>query len=144
VSESKPLVKQTKPAVIAEEPKSLKEAEIIGVSGKVPYCYHCKTKAHAIEVCHVTMYCDICASYYHVRPRCPKFWAVKLAAMSCGYVMEGLGFFHIPYELSHKQHSESRTVLIRVLDGNLSIHNVVSELKRLILGSDMECGGHCR
>jgi hypothetical protein len=87
-----------------------------------------------MEVCHVEMYCDIYASKDHVRQRCPKFQAVKLASLPCGYDVEGLGFFHIPYELSQKQRSESRTALIRVLDGNLSIHQVISELERLIRG----------
>jgi hypothetical protein len=48
--------------------------------------------------------------------------------------VEGLGFFHIPHKLSHKQSSESWSALIRVLDGHLSSHNVVSELERLTLG----------
>jgi hypothetical protein len=54
--------------------------------------------------------------------------------MPCGFAVEGLGFFHIPHELSQKQRNESRSALIRVLDGDLSIHNVVAELERLIPG----------
>jgi hypothetical protein len=80
------------------------------------------------------MYCDICVSHDHVRLRCPKFQAVKPAAIPCGYVVEGLGFFHVPFEFSHKQRSESRFALIRVMDGHLSSHHVVSELERLIPG----------
>jgi hypothetical protein len=30
--------------------------------------------------------------------RCPKVRAVKGAAMPCGFIVEGLGFFHIPHE----------------------------------------------
>jgi hypothetical protein len=45
------------------------------------------------------MYCDICASHHHVQPRCPKFWAIKIAAVLCGYAVEGPGFFHIPHEI---------------------------------------------
>jgi hypothetical protein len=39
------------------------------------------------------MYCDIFASHDHVRPRCPKFWAVRLVKVQCGFAVEGLGFF---------------------------------------------------
>lgn len=46
--------------------------------------------------------------------------------------MEGLGFFHIPYIVSQKQRNESKTAMIRVTDGELSIPNVNSELVRLI------------
>jgi hypothetical protein len=62
VTEPKSMLKQSKAAALAEERESSKQAEIRGTSGKVPYCYRCKTKDHAIEVCHATMYCDICAS----------------------------------------------------------------------------------
>jgi hypothetical protein len=62
VTEPEPLPMQTKTVVPNDEPESSKKAEIRGGSGKVPYCYRCKTKGHAIEVCHATMYCDICAS----------------------------------------------------------------------------------
>jgi hypothetical protein len=137
VSDPEPALQQSKGIVTADVPESSKQAKIRGSSGKVPYCYRCKTKGHAIEVCHAPMYCDICALQDHVRPRCPKLWAVKLPAMpcgTCGFAVEGLRFFHIPHELSQKQRNESRSTLIRVLDGSLSIHNVVSELKRLIPG----------
>jgi hypothetical protein len=80
------------------------------------------------------MFCDICAAHDHVRPRCPKFRAPKLAAVSCGYVVEGFGFFHVPHEISMRQRNEARTSLIRVFDGYLSVHNVISELERLIPG----------
>jgi hypothetical protein len=58
-----------------EGPESSKHADVRGNSGKIPHCYHYKTKGHPIEVCHAEMYCDICASHDHVHPRCPKFRA---------------------------------------------------------------------
>jgi hypothetical protein len=85
----------TKLGLMIERPDTSKQGEIRGSSGKVPYCYQYKTKGHAIEVCHASTYCDICASHDHVRPRCPKFRAVRLAAMMCGFAVEGLGFFHM-------------------------------------------------
>jgi hypothetical protein len=92
-------------------------------------------KGHAIEVCHANMYCDICASQDHVRLRCPKFWAARLAAVPCGYAVEGLGFFHVPFELSQQHRNETHSALISVFDGSLSVQNVVFELERLIPGT---------
>jgi hypothetical protein len=115
-------------------PESSKQGEIRGGSGKVPYCYRCKTKGHANEVCHASMYCDVCASHDHVRPRCPKFRAVRLVAMTCGFAVEGHGFFHIHHDASHQQCNEARLALISVFDGSLTVQNVISELESLILG----------
>jgi hypothetical protein len=85
-----------------------------------------KPKVKAIDVCHAMMFCDICASHDHVRPRYPKFRAPKLAVVPCGYVVEGLGFFHVPHEISMRQRNEARTMLIMVFDGYMSVHNVIS------------------
>jgi hypothetical protein len=129
-----PVEKVTKSGLMIEGPESSKQGEIRGSSGKVSYCYRCKTKGHAIEVCHARMYRDICASHDHVRPRCPKFRAVRLAAMLCGFAVEGLGFFHIQHEISQQQRNEARTALISVVDSSLTAPNVISELERLIPG----------
>jgi uncharacterized 2Fe-2S/4Fe-4S cluster protein (DUF4445 family) len=102
--------------------------------GKNPYCFRCKTKGHVIEECHAIMYCDICESLDHSRVRCPKYRPVKGVAMSCGFAVEGLGFFHIPHETSVKQRTEACTALISVSDGEMSIQSVISELQRLIPG----------
>jgi hypothetical protein len=115
VMEVEPSVNQSKPVAMIEGPESSKQGEVRGNSGK--------TKGHAIEVCHATMYCDICASHDHVRLRCPKFKVVKLAAVPCGYTMEGLRFFHIPYESSQRQRSKAHTALISVFDGILTVPN---------------------
>jgi hypothetical protein len=49
------------------------------------------------------MFCGVCESMDHVQVRCPKVRAVNGAAVPCGFAVEGLGFFHIPYESSVKQ-----------------------------------------
>jgi hypothetical protein len=112
--EAQPKEQQFNQVAKFEGPKSSNQAEGRGLSGKVSYCYRCKTKGHALEECHATMFCDICVSHGHMRLRCPKFRATKLGAVPCCY--------------------EACTMLIRVFDGNLSVHNVISELKRLIPG----------
>jgi hypothetical protein len=102
--------------------------------GKVAYCFRSKTKGHAIEECHAEMYCDICESRDHIRPRCPKFRAAKQAAVPCGYAVEGLGFFHIAHDAIHKHKKDDRAALIKITDGVLTIPNVISELERSIPG----------
>jgi hypothetical protein len=119
---------------MAEVPESSKQGEFRGGCGKVPYCYRCKTKGHAIEVCHENMYYDICASHDHVQPRYPKFQVVRQLAVPCGFAVEGLGFFHIHHEISQRQCNEARTTLISVFDGCLTVQNVIVELERLIPG----------
>jgi hypothetical protein len=68
-----PVEKLSMPTLLIEGPESSKQGESRGGNSKVTYCYMCKTKGHAIEVCHAMMYCDICASHDHAHPRCPKF-----------------------------------------------------------------------
>jgi hypothetical protein len=53
------------------------------------------------------MFCDICESPDHARLSCPKFRAAKGAMMPCGFVVEGLGFFHIPHVALAKQCTEA-------------------------------------
>jgi hypothetical protein len=81
-------------------PKSSKNAARKESSVKVPYCFYCKTKGHAIEECHAARYCDICESQDHVKPRCPKFRAIKGSVVPCRYAVAGLGFFHVTHEES--------------------------------------------
>jgi hypothetical protein len=77
---------------------------------------------------------EVCDSLDHIKPCCPMFRAVKLPATSCGYAIEGLGFFYIPHDGSVKQRLDARAALIQVIEGNLTVHEVVSELERLIPG----------
>jgi hypothetical protein len=127
--------KEAKPASAVDVPELSKQGEVRGSSGKIPYCFRCKTKGHAIKVCHANMYCDICASHDHVRPRCPIFRAVRLPAVPCGFAVEGLVFFHIHHELSLHQWNEARSAMISMFDGNMSAQNVILELERLIPGA---------
>jgi hypothetical protein len=102
--------------------------------GKIPYCFRCKTKGHAIEDCHAEMFCEICESRDHIKPRSPKFRADKMDVVPRGYDVEGLGFFHIAHDASLKHKSAECITLIKITDGVLSILNVISELQRLIPG----------
>jgi hypothetical protein len=104
------------------------------ISGKMPYCFHCKTKGHAIEACFASMHYEICESKDHFKPRCPKFRATKMGAVPCGYAVEGLGFFHILNGIVSKNGTDAHSALIRVIEGELSAQGVVAELQRLIPG----------
>jgi hypothetical protein len=68
-----------------------------------------------------------------MKTRCPKWRGDKPAALTCGYVVDGLVFFHIPHATTQQQRDEFQSALIRVMDGALSIPNVISELQCLIL-----------
>jgi hypothetical protein len=127
--------KGSKQASVIDVPETSKHGEVRGNSVKMPYCFYCKTKGHAIEVCHTNMYCDICVSHDHVRLRCPMFRAVRLPTVPCGFAVEDLGFFHIQHEQSLHQRNEACSALISVMDGSLNVQNVTSELERLIPGT---------
>jgi hypothetical protein len=65
--------KLTKPTETQEMLESSQQAARRDSGDKMPYCYRCKTKGHTIEVCHAEMFCDICESRDHIKPKCPKF-----------------------------------------------------------------------
>jgi hypothetical protein len=102
-------------------------------NNNVPYCWCCFTKGHAIADCTMTMYCLICNCNEHVKERCPKWQSEKPSAVTCGYAVEGMQFFQIPHVTSEQQKNDSQTAIIQVIDGALSIPNMISELERLIL-----------
>lgn len=53
----------------------------------------------------------------------------------CGYVVDGLGFFHIPFNGKTKNQSESKAAIVNVLEGSMTEMQVVVELERLLPGS---------
>jgi hypothetical protein len=65
--------------------------------GKQPYCFRCLTKGHVMQVCLAMLYCEICRSKAHNTDRCLQFWGDKTNALTCGYTVDGLGFFYIPH-----------------------------------------------
>ncbi|TVT98286.1 hypothetical protein EJB05_56418, partial [Eragrostis curvula] len=117
----------------ADVPESSDQAATKGSSGnKAPYCYRCYTKGHAIKDCTADCYCEIHDNNEHDTIRCPTFRGTKITPKLCGYAVEGLGFYHIPYTVTHKHKSESQTALIKVSKGNMNSSQVTSELERLV------------
>jgi hypothetical protein len=91
------------------------------------------------------MHYEVCDCLNHIKPRCLMFRVAKLPVTPCGYVVVGLGFFYIPHDGSVKQKTDARVSLIRVMEGNLAVNEVVSELEWLIPGDwswKVEDAGH--
>jgi hypothetical protein len=81
-----------------ETPSSAQgEARDQAVINKHPYCYRCLTKGHPKE-CTRQLFCDIYVKVQHMsrKLRCPLYKkASKLYAVTCGYAVDGLGFYYI-------------------------------------------------
>jgi hypothetical protein len=90
-------------------------------TGKVPYCFRCKTKGHAIESCNTTMHCEICDIRDHFKSQCTKFQTVKHGAVPCGYDVEGLGFFHISHDIVSKNDNDAHSAMIHVTERNFQL-----------------------
>lgn len=101
----------SKPTSTNEKPESStqgekKEVEKKDNNGKLPYCYRCLTKGHAMKDCDAEMYCEICVSKAHITDRCQRYRAARLAATPCGYAVDGLEFYYISHNAAPKQHGE--------------------------------------
>ncbi|KAJ1255690.1 hypothetical protein BS78_07G089300 [Paspalum vaginatum] len=108
--------------------------EIQGASqGKnKPYCYKCLTEGHKITECTTVLSCDMCGSDEHVTKACASSKHTKPTALPCGYAVEGLGFYYIPYLGDQLSPSDSVAAMVRVIEGTMSVENVIAELQRLV------------
>jgi hypothetical protein len=61
---------------------------------------------------------------------------VQPAATPCGYAVDGLGFYYIPYIGVQKNKIEEKTATVRVIDGSLTANQLAVELQRLLLGKN--------
>jgi hypothetical protein len=91
--------KQEKEEPSKEVAESSAQCEAQGNNAiNIPYCYRCLTRGNAKEECNVQLFCDICESISHVKGRCLLLKKAKnLYAMTCGYAIDGLGFYYIPH-----------------------------------------------
>jgi hypothetical protein len=101
-------------------------------SGKQPYCYRCLTKGHTMQGCTAKLFCDICRTEAHNSGRCPVFRGDKPGALTCGYAVDGLGFYYIPHAPRQKNKDDSHSALVRVTSCFLSQEQIASELGRLV------------
>jgi hypothetical protein len=98
--------------------------------GKPPYCYSCLSRGHPKVECTTQLVCEICDSTSHVKARCTQHKkAVKSFAMTCGYAVDGLGFYYIPHSAVPRNKEASKTVVIKVIQGNLTVAQVQAEME---------------
>jgi hypothetical protein len=84
----------------------------------IPCCYRCLTRGHNKEECNVQLFCDICESNALVKGRCPLLKKVKnMYAMTCGYVVDSLGFYYIPHSQTTRPRVEAKATIIQVIEG---------------------------
>ena len=55
-------------------------------------------------------------------------------AIPCGFAVEGLGFYYIPYTEKQKNKTESRDAVVTISEGSLTAAQVTVELERLLPG----------
>jgi hypothetical protein len=54
--------------------------------------------------------------------------------MTCGYAVDGLGFYYIPHAAPIKNKGNTKAALIRVVEGSLNATQVTAEMERLVSG----------
>jgi hypothetical protein len=95
----------------------------------------CLGRGHAKETCEVELLCDIYESHAHVRARCPAYKkAIKSFEMTCGYGIDGLGFYYIPHASSIKNKGDTKATIIRVIEGTMTGSQVTAKMERLVPG----------
>uniref|UniRef100_K3ZCU6 CCHC-type domain-containing protein n=1 Tax=Setaria italica TaxID=4555 RepID=K3ZCU6_SETIT len=100
-----------------------------------PYCYRCLTKGHINTQCTTQISCALCVTDTHVTKACPQAKVAKQTASLCGYAVDGLGFYHIPYNGKLKAQPESKAAVVKVIEGSMTANNIAVELERLLPGS---------
>jgi hypothetical protein len=119
------------PAKEVAESSAQGEALAINATNNA-YCYRL-TRGHPKEECDVNLFCDVCESTTHVKGRCPMFKKVKnLYAITCGYFVDGLGFYYIPHSAPIKPRAEAKTTTICVIEGEMTAMQVKTEMERLV------------
>jgi hypothetical protein len=74
--------------------------------------------------------CEICVSTSHVKACCLLHKkAVKTFAMTCGYAVDGLGFYYIPHSAVPRNKEASKLAVIKVIQGALSVTQVQAEME---------------
>jgi hypothetical protein len=53
-------------------------------------------------------------------------------ALSCGYAVDGLGFYYIPSSVGVRPRAVVKTALVRVVEGNMNVMQIRMELERLV------------
>ncbi|WVZ93689.1 hypothetical protein U9M48_039650 [Paspalum notatum var. saurae] len=99
-----------------------------------PYCYRCFTKGHVISVFTTVLCCDMCDENDHATKACPYAKGAKPTATPCGYAVDGLGFYYIPFTGKQTETLDSKAALVKVSEGSLTVAQATVELERLLPG----------
>lgn len=99
---------------------------------KDKWCFRCCTNSHVKEVCTTILFCNICESEEDVAAKCPMKKRPRPMAYDVGYVVDDLGFYHIPHWPINMSKNDGLTTLIKVKGGHLTETELVTHLKRLV------------
>lgn len=101
-------------------------------AGKKEKTYgRCSQKGHLAADCTAQVYCVICDGNDDVNHRCHLLKEPRPVAHTVGYAVTGPGFYHIPHPpLSRKK--DSKTALVKVVGGTLSVAQVLTQLQCII------------
>jgi hypothetical protein len=98
-----------------------------------PYRYHFLTRGHPKEECSIALFCEICESATHVRGRCTLLKKAKSTyALTCGYTVDGLGFYYMPNSVAVRPRAAAKTTMVRVVEGEMNALHVKAEMERLV------------
>jgi hypothetical protein len=103
-----------KPAQTRDGVESSTQGEVRGNNAaNVPYCYRCSKHGHPKEECTVTLFCDICENPNHIRRRCPILKKAKSTyALTCGYAVDGLGFYYVPRSVAVRPRARAKAAVV--------------------------------
>jgi hypothetical protein len=94
-------------------------------------CTRCSKKGHSAARCMAELYCVICDDHDHLNHRCSILKQPRPVAHAIGYVVHGLGFYHIPHPPLSRKMKDTKVVLIKVVRGELNKKQVRSQLQRI-------------
>lgn len=108
---------------------SLDESDTARLGGR---CSRCSKKGHHAANCTAEVYCVICNSKDHMNHKCHLLKAPRPMAYAAGYVVMGLGFYHIPHPPLPRVKKDTKKALVSVVGGSLSGEQLIIQLKRVV------------
>jgi hypothetical protein len=69
-----------------------------------------------MQVCSAKLFYDICRCEAHNTNKCLQFRGDKPSALTCGYAIDGLGFYYIPFVHKQKLNGERLSALVKVAE----------------------------
>jgi hypothetical protein len=115
--------------------QEVEEGEARGSDAAGVKCSRCTKRGHSAAACKTEIYCVICDKHNdHVNHKCPILKMPRPVAHAVGYAVHGLGFYHIPRPPLPRVRKDSRTALISVEGGCVTVEEIRRQLERLFPG----------